>query len=52
MRALYFYQRQSYRMMAVHRDAVTRQREMKPEIPLVAENGVAIVDEIELEKEI
>ncbi len=50
LRALYFYQRQGYRIMAVHRDAVTRTRELKPETPEFAANGIRICDELELEK--
>lgn len=50
LRALYFYQRQGFRIMSVHRDAVTRSREIKPEIPDIAPNGIPIRDELELEK--
>lgn len=50
LRALYFYQRQGYRIMAVHRDAVTRSRDMRPHVPEVAANGIPIHDELELEK--
>jgi ribosomal protein S18 acetylase RimI-like enzyme len=50
MRALGFYQLQGYRIMAVHRDAVVRSREQKPEIPVLGAHGIPIYDEIELEK--
>ncbi len=50
LRALYFYQRQGFRIVAVHRDAVTRTRELRPHLPEVAANGIPIHDEIELEK--
>lgn len=50
LRALYFYQRRGFRIIAIHRDAVQYSRELKPEIPLVAYNGIPILDEIELEK--
>src|SRR5687768_16210025 len=50
LRALYFYQRRGFRIVAVHRDAVEHSREIKPEIPAIAENGIPILDEIELEK--
>lgn len=52
LRALYFYQRRGFRIVAVHRDAVMHSRELKPEIPEIAENGIPILDELELEKEI
>ena len=52
LRALYFYQIRGFRLIAVHRDAVLHSREIKPEIPACAPNGIAILDEIELEKEI
>jgi N-acetylglutamate synthase-like GNAT family acetyltransferase len=52
LRALYFYQRRGFRIVAVHRDAVMHSREIKPEIPDIADNGIPILDELELEKEI
>lgn len=48
--ALAFYQKRGFRLLAVHRDAITEARKLKPQIPLVAENGIPIRDEIELEK--
>jgi N-acetylglutamate synthase-like GNAT family acetyltransferase len=48
--ALRFYQRRGFRLVAVHRDAVMHARSIKPEIPLVGEHGIPIVDEIELER--
>jgi GNAT superfamily N-acetyltransferase len=50
LRALYFYQRRGFRIVAVHRNAVLESREIKPEIPPVADNGIPILDELELEK--
>lgn len=47
--ALAFYQKVGYRIVAVHRDAITQARGLKPQIPLVGENGIALHDEIELE---
>jgi len=35
--------------VAVHRDAVSDSRRLKPEIPQVGEHGIPIRDEIELE---
>jgi ribosomal protein S18 acetylase RimI-like enzyme len=50
LQGLGFYQRLGYRILAVHPDAVGRSREIKPEIPHVAPNGIPILDELELEK--
>jgi ribosomal protein S18 acetylase RimI-like enzyme len=47
--ALAFYQKRGLRLVAVHPDAVTQARILKPRIPLVAPNGIPIRDEIELE---
>ncbi len=47
--ALHFYQKRGFRLRAVYPDAVTRARRIKPQIPLVGENGIPIRDEIELE---
>ncbi len=49
IRALAFYQKRGFAIAAVHRNAVTRARAIKPSIPLVADNGIPIRDEIELE---
>jgi ribosomal protein S18 acetylase RimI-like enzyme len=48
--ALGFYQKVGFRLVAVHRDGITEARKRKPQIPLVARNGIPIRDEIELEK--
>lgn len=48
--ALAFYQKVGYRMVAIHRDAVTAARKRKPQIPLIGDHGIPIMDEIELEK--
>ena len=47
--ALRFYQKRGFRIFAVHRDAIEKSREMKPEIPLTGANGIPIRDEIELD---
>jgi ribosomal protein S18 acetylase RimI-like enzyme len=47
--ALRFYQRRGYVLVAVHREAVLRSRELKPEIPHFGIDGIPIRDEIELE---
>lgn len=46
--ALVFYQKAGFRLVAVYPDAVNQARKLKPQIPLVAENGIPIRDEIEL----
>lgn len=47
--ALGFYQKLGMRITKVHLDAVTEARKQKPEIPRVADNGIPIRDELELE---
>jgi ribosomal protein S18 acetylase RimI-like enzyme len=47
--ALRFYQKRGWRIVAVHRDALEQSRRLKPEIPLVGLDGIALRDEIELE---
>ncbi|NIM94614.1 MAG: GNAT family N-acetyltransferase [Anaerolineales bacterium] len=49
LKALRFYQRRGFSLVAVHRDAVQRSRQLKPEIPIIGEDGIPIRDEIELE---
>jgi len=49
LNALGFYQKRGFVLVAVHRDAVNASRQIKPEIPLLGENGIPIRDEIELE---
>lgn len=47
--ALRFYQKRGWRVVCVHRDAITRARRRKPAIPLYGHDGILIADEIELE---
>ncbi|MFH1144711.1 MAG: GNAT family N-acetyltransferase [Candidatus Eisenbacteria bacterium] len=47
--ALRFYQLRGMGLVAVHRGAVDRSRRLKPEIPAVGLDGIALRDEIELE---
>ena len=47
--ALRFYQKRGFLLAAVHRNAVVKSRELKPEIPLVGNDGIPLRDEIELE---
>lgn len=48
--ALGFYQRRGYRIVAVYPGAIDDARRIKPGIPLRAENGIEIHDELELAK--
>lgn len=47
--ALRFYQKRGFVLVAVHRKAVNRSRQLKPEIPEVGAYGIPLRDEIELE---
>jgi DNA-3-methyladenine glycosylase I len=49
LRALGFYQKRGYRLVAVHRDALEQSRRLKPSIPQISTNGIPLRDEIELE---
>lgn len=48
--ALKFYQKRGFQLSKIHKNAVQRAREIKPEIPLVGNDGIPLRDEIELEK--
>lgn len=48
--AMRFYQRRGLRLCAVHPDAVTKAREIKPEIPEIGNFGIPLWDEVELER--
>ncbi len=50
LEALGFYQKRGYSIKAIYSNAMEKSRRLKPEIPLVADNGIPIRDEIELEK--
>lgn len=47
--AMRFYQRRGLCLVAVHRDALSHSRQLKPSIPLVGNHGIPLRDEIELE---
>ncbi len=49
LHALGFYQKRGFVLVAVHRDAMTESRRLKPEIPLIGIGGIPLRDEIELE---
>ena len=49
--ALRFYQRRGFRLAALHRGAVDESRaRVKPQIPRIGEHGIALRDELELDK--
>ncbi|QHW35945.1 GNAT family N-acetyltransferase [Staphylococcus ursi] len=50
IKALYFYQKNGYRMSDIRPNAVDVARRIKPSIPLIGDNGIAIKDEIVLAK--
>ncbi len=45
-----FYKKRGFIVKAVHAGAVDAARKIKPQIPIVGENGIPIHDEIEMEK--
>jgi N-acetylglutamate synthase-like GNAT family acetyltransferase len=47
-RALRFYQKRGFSLVAIHRNAVEKSRQLKPEIPLTGNDSIPIRDEIEL----
>lgn len=49
VRAQRFYEHLGFRLVRVHESAVARSRELKPEIPEVADVGTPIRDELEYE---
>jgi ribosomal protein S18 acetylase RimI-like enzyme len=49
LHALGFYQKRGFRLVAVHPGAVDAAHKLKPEIPLIGNDGIPILDEIELE---
>jgi GNAT superfamily N-acetyltransferase len=49
LRAIGFYQRRGWSMVAVHRGAMDRARAVKPSIPLMGMNNIPLHDEIEFE---
>lgn len=50
LHALAFYQKRGYSLADLFINAVDKARKVKPEIPLIAENGIPIRDEILLDK--
>ncbi len=50
--ALRFYQKRGFTLAALRTNAVERARELKPELPLVGNDGIPLRDEIELEMDL
>ena len=48
--AISVYLRCGYRLVAIHLDAMEEVRRLKPEVPLIGENGIPLRDEWEFEK--
>ena len=46
--ALHFYQREGFVLVALHREALTESRRLKPQIPLLGLDGIPLRDELEL----
>jgi ribosomal protein S18 acetylase RimI-like enzyme len=49
LRALGFYQKRGWLIVAIHRGGMDKARAIKPDIPLIGMNGIPLHDEIELE---
>jgi hypothetical protein len=49
MNALRFYQKRGFILVAVHKNALGLSRKLKPEIPIIGNDGIPLRDEIELE---
>lgn len=52
IRALRFYQRRGFDMARLYRNAIDVSRRLKPEIPLLGEEGIPLRHEIEFEMEL
>jgi ribosomal protein S18 acetylase RimI-like enzyme len=49
LNALRFFQKRGFELVALNRGAVTRSRQLKPQIPLLGADGIPLRDELELE---
>lgn len=49
LKAVRFYQKRGFHLVAVHRDALEVTRKLKPGLPLTGIDGIPLRDEIELE---
>jgi ribosomal protein S18 acetylase RimI-like enzyme len=52
LRAIAFYVRHGYRIVAVHLDAMERVRQLKPAVPETGQDGLPLRDVIELAKQL
>jgi GNAT superfamily N-acetyltransferase len=52
LRALRFYQRRGFRLVALNAGALDRSRELKPEIPATGMHGIPLSDELVLAREL
>jgi len=52
LKAVRFYQKRGFGLVAVHRNALEHSRRLKPSIPLEGIDGIPLRDEIELELEL
>lgn len=50
LRAIGFYQKRGFEMKALYKNAVNESRRIKPEIPIIGDNNIPILHEIEFEK--
>jgi len=50
LHALRFYQKRGYELVRLYPKAVNQARQIKPQIPLIGNDGIPILDELELEK--
>ena len=48
--AIKFYQKRSFDMVCIHKNAILESRKIKPQIPLYGYYGIPIIHEIEFEK--
>jgi GNAT superfamily N-acetyltransferase len=49
LNALRFYQKRGWVLVTIHRNALVRSRQSKPQIPSIGNDGIPLRDEIELE---
>jgi len=47
--AIQFYQKRGFDLVRLHKDSIQQARVLKPEIPLIGQNGIPITDELEFE---
>ena len=47
--ALKFWQKREFVLVTIHRDSIKESRRLKPQIPIIGQDGIPIRDEIELE---